>query len=103
MYLTHEAMRATLAGVAKRSAPGSTLIINYHTIQRSFFAKIIFRLIGEPMISHWLPADMAAALRSAGFEVVEDSGLPDWVKRYATDPTAGRRGFFMRIAVARKV
>jgi len=27
MYLTHDAMRATVAGVAERSAPGSTLIV----------------------------------------------------------------------------
>ncbi len=31
MYLTRDAMRATLAGIAGRSAPGSTLIVNYHT------------------------------------------------------------------------
>src|SRR6185436_5720056 len=36
MYLTRDAMRATLAGIAGRCAPGSTLIVNYHTIHVRF-------------------------------------------------------------------
>src|SRR3982751_6406139 len=58
MYLTREAMRASLAGVAQRSAPGSTLIVNYHTSRRGLLAQLIFRLIGEPQISAWTPAEM---------------------------------------------
>ena len=34
MYLTRAAMRATLTDIAGRSAPGSTLIVNYHTVHR---------------------------------------------------------------------
>src|SRR5207253_10743350 len=30
MYLTPEAVRSTLKAIAARSAPGSTLIVNYH-------------------------------------------------------------------------
>src|SRR5512132_2284989 len=44
MYLTRDAMRATLADVAGRSAAGSTLIVNYHTAHRRFFARLMFRL-----------------------------------------------------------
>jgi methyltransferase (TIGR00027 family) len=62
MYLTRDAMRATLADVAKRSAPGSTLIVNYHTAHRRFFARLVFRLIGEPQISAWTREEMAADL-----------------------------------------
>jgi methyltransferase (TIGR00027 family) len=62
MYLTRDAMRATLADVAKRSAPGSTLIVNYHTAHRRFFARLVFRLIGEPQISAWTREAMAADL-----------------------------------------
>ena len=36
MYLTREAMRATLAAIARRSATGSTLIVNYHIVHRAF-------------------------------------------------------------------
>ena len=67
MYLTHDAMRATLAAVAERSAPGSTLIVNYHTEHRGLVARLIFRLIGEPQISAWTPEEMAADLQSVGF------------------------------------
>ncbi len=56
MYLTRDAMRATLADIARRSAPGSTLIVNYHTLHRRLFARLMFRLIGEPQISAW-PAE----------------------------------------------
>jgi len=101
MYLTHDAMRATLAGIARRSAPGSTLIVNYHTMLRRFLMRLIFRLIGEPQISAWTPAEMAADLRSAGFVVREDSGMADWNDRFAQGEAKVKRAFYMRIAIAR--
>ena len=64
--------------------------------------RLIFRLIGEPMISKWSPEEMAADLRAAGFEVQEDSGMADWAKRFAPDAPSMRAGYFMRIAVARR-
>jgi methyltransferase (TIGR00027 family) len=102
MYLTHDAMRATLAGIAARSAPASTVIVNYHTVQRRLLARIIFQLVGEPMISKWSPEEMASDLRAAGFEVHEDSGMADWVKRFAASAPGTQYGYFMRIAVARR-
>jgi methyltransferase (TIGR00027 family) len=101
MYLTREAMRATLAGIAGRSAPGSTLIVNYHTTHRRFFARLMFRLIGEPQISAWTPEEMAADLRSVGFVVREDSGMADWNVRFAQGKGAVERGSYMRVAIAR--
>ena len=102
MYLTRDAMRATLRGIAGRSAPGSTLIVNYHTVHRRLFARLIFRLIGEPQISAWTPEEMAADLRSVGFLVREDSGMADWNERYAQGRAKVERGSYMRIAVARR-
>jgi len=102
MYLTRDAMRATLAGVAERSAPGSTLIVNYHTARRGWIAQLIFRLIGEPQISSWTPDEMAADLRAAGFAVREDSGMADWNERFAGRRGRVERGSYMRVAVARK-
>jgi methyltransferase (TIGR00027 family) len=102
MYLTREAMQATLAGIAERSAPGSTLIVNYHAVNRSFIARMLFRLIGEPMISHWTPEQMAAELHAAGFAVRDDSGLLDWNIKYAGGACQVERGFYMRIVTARK-
>jgi methyltransferase (TIGR00027 family) len=102
MYLTHEAMHGTLGSIAARSAAGSTLIVNYHTIQRRPLARLIFWLIGEAMISKWSPEEMAADLRAAGLTVIEDSGMEDWAKRFAPGAPATRTGYFVRIAVARR-
>ena len=100
MYLTGDAMRATLASIAARSAPGSTLIVNYHTSHHGLLARLFFRLIGEPQISNWTPGEMAADLRSVGFLVREDSGMLDWKKQFAKGEARVERGFYMRIAVA---
>jgi methyltransferase (TIGR00027 family) len=102
MYLTRDAMRGTLANIAKRSARGSTLIINYHTAHRRLMARLLFRLIGEPQISAWTPAEMAAELDSVGFSVREDSGILDWNDRYARSEARVQRGAYMRIVVARR-
>jgi methyltransferase (TIGR00027 family) len=101
MYLTHDVVRATLMKIGELSAPGSTLIVNYHTILRRFVARLILRLIGEPQVSAWTQDEMAADLRSAGFIVREDSGMTDWNKRFAQGQAKVDRGFYMRIAVAR--
>jgi len=100
MYLTHDAMRATLTSVAARSAPGSTLIVNYHTVHRGFISRLIFWLIGEPQISAWTPDAMAADLRSAGFVVREDTGMADWNRQFAGAQARVERALYMRIAVA---
>jgi methyltransferase (TIGR00027 family) len=102
MYLTREAMLATLASVAGRSASGSTLIVNYHTVHRRWFARLMFRLIGEPQISAWTPEEMAADLQTAGFVVHEDSAMADWNERFAQGEAKVERGSYMRIVVARK-
>jgi methyltransferase (TIGR00027 family) len=102
MYLTRDAMRATLAGIDERSAPGSTLIVNYHTVNRGLLAKLMFRLIGEPQISAWTPEEMAADLRSVGFVVREDSGMTEWNERFALGAARVERGFYMRVVIARK-
>ncbi len=100
MYLTHETMRATLADVGARSAKGSTMVVNYHTVRRGWIAQLIFRLIGEPQISSWTEAEMAADLRAAGFTVSDDSGMTDWNLRFAAGSAKVQRGFYMRVAVA---
>ena len=101
MYLTRDAMHATLAAIAERSARASTLIVNYHTLHRRFLARLMFRLIGEPQISAWTPEQLAADLRSAGFGVCEDSGMTDWNDRFAHGAAHVDRASYMRIAVAR--
>lgn len=101
MYLTHAAVRGTLASIAARSAPGSTLIVNYHTEHRRFIARLLFRLIGEAQISAWSPAEMAEVLRPFGLVVQHDSGMADWNARFADSRATVDRGAYMRVAVAR--
>ena len=100
MYLTRRAMGATLAQMAGRSAPSSTLIVNYHTGHRGFLASLVYRLLGEPQISAWTPEEMAADLRSAGCSVREDSSMADWNARFAQGQAKVARASYMRIAVA---
>lgn len=102
MYLTHDAMHATLTGIAGRSASGSTLIVNYHTVRHRFIEHLILRLIGEPQISYWTLEEMAAELGSVGMRVVDDSGMVDWNNRFAQGKSkVAARSAYMRIAVAR--
>lgn len=101
MYLTHGAMKSTLGDIAARSAPGSTLIVNYHTELRRGIVGVILRFIGEPVKSAWSAEEMAADLGDAGFLVEEDSGTLDWAKRFATRDVETRAGRGVRLAVAR--
>jgi methyltransferase (TIGR00027 family) len=102
MYLTREAMHATVAAIARRSAIGSMLIVNYHTAHRGFIGRLILRLIGEPQISDWTPEEIAADLGRVGFAVREDSAMTDWNRRFANGEGKVDRGYYMRIAVAEK-
>ena len=101
MYLTRDAMRATLGAIAGRSARGSTLIVNYHTAHRRYITRLMFWLMGEPQISAWSREEMAADLRSVGFVVREDSSMADWNSRFAQGRAKVERGSYMRIAIAR--
>lgn len=100
MYLTHAAMLATLASVAGRSAAGSTLIVNYHVPHRRPLARLLLRFIGEPQLSAWTPEQMAADLRSVGFDVRKDSGTLDWNTQFAESKAKVDRASYMRVVVA---
>jgi methyltransferase (TIGR00027 family) len=102
MYLTRDVMRATLASIAGRSAPGSTLIVNYHDAHRGLFARLMFWLIGEPQISFWSSDEMARDLKIAGFVVREDYGMADWNNQFAHGEAKVDRAPYMRIATAQR-
>ena len=102
MYLTRDAMLATLSAVAGRSARGSTLIVNYHTAHRRSLARMLFRLIGEPQISAWTREEMATDLTSAGFQVRADTGIGDWNERFAQGQAKVERVSYMRVVAARR-
>jgi methyltransferase (TIGR00027 family) len=102
MYLTRDAMRATLAAIAGRSAPASGLILNYHTAHSGLWARLMLRLIGEPQISMWTKEEMAADLGSVGFVVREDSGMAEWNARFAQGKARVERALYMRIVIGRR-
>jgi O-methyltransferase involved in polyketide biosynthesis len=76
MYLTASEIDATLSVVARRSAPGSRLVIAYHS--PAFFLAVvglIVRRLGEPLRSVHTPDGMRALLAAHGFDVRSDHDL----------------------------
>src|SRR4051812_21728104 len=101
-YLTPEQVRTTLAAVSRRSAPGSTLIVNYQapslaaTLGRPL-GRLIARLAraddplrDEPWRSTWTTRRMDDLLRFHGFMPRQDEGLLQVAQRLGF-PTQGRR------------
>jgi methyltransferase (TIGR00027 family) len=105
-YLGLDAIRATLAAVAARSAPGSRIAVTYGTPRGSplgpaamHVARVGFRLIGEDLRGLLSVEDMAAELARVGFRVVDDVSSREWAARHG----GGRPRFMFvdeRLAVA---
>ncbi|MEI9936181.1 MAG: class I SAM-dependent methyltransferase [Pseudomonadota bacterium] len=78
MYLTRSAIEATLAVIARRSAPASRLIVLYHSPALLLFvAGPIVRWLGEPLRSAFSPQAMRALLGKYGFEVARDQSVAE--------------------------
>ena len=95
-YLPLEAIRATLAAVASRSAEGSRIAVTYGTPQGSPLgatavraARWAFRVIGEALLGLLSPEVMHAELADVGFRLLEDLSAEDWGARFG----GGRRRF----------
>ena len=86
MYLTPEALDATLSAIAARSASGSALIATYFVratpsaIERALLP--VLTLVGEPIRSSFVASEMAALLSRHGFGVRSDEGDVEWSDRY---------------------
>jgi methyltransferase (TIGR00027 family) len=78
MYLTEEEVRSTLAVVAKRSAPGSRIVIAYLTRSNMLHrvVAIFVRSMGEPFRSAFTPDAMRALLAEHDFAAVRDENIP---------------------------
>ncbi|MER8117754.1 SAM-dependent methyltransferase [Streptomyces sp. SID8366] len=81
-YLTRDQVRATLRALTARTAPGSTLVVNYQTPSpKATAGRLLARLLGssatagEPWLSLWTPRQMAALLTEYGLRVTSDDGL----------------------------
>lgn len=86
-YLTRDQVTDTVADVARRSAPGSRLIVNYQApSSRASFGKLIGRVMmrvsgnadpwsAEPHRSHWTPDQMSELLTRHSFTILRDQDL----------------------------
>jgi methyltransferase (TIGR00027 family) len=86
-YLTSGEVAATLDEVARRSAPGSRLIINYQAVSAGVaLGRTVMRVFSalarraspwraEPWRSAWTPETMGDLLTSRGFRVIRDDDL----------------------------
>ena len=107
MYLTLDAIEATLAEVAARSAPGSVLLVTYATRTAmdvpvvSPVIRAAFRVFGEPLIGAMHPDEAHAMLGRTGFEVTSDTGSTDWSERWGGSPRLARPFSSERLVVAR--
>jgi len=86
MYLTRQALDGTLAAIASRAAPGSTLLMTYFVRQsmrpeeRALVRLLSF--VGEPVKSDFTPAEITSLVAEHGFETLSDEGDPEWSLRY---------------------
>jgi O-methyltransferase involved in polyketide biosynthesis len=82
MYLTRAAIDATLAAVARRSAPGSRVALTYQRNAGFRSLALVVRVAREPFQTYLESADAHAILAAHGFAVESDTGNPDWAARY---------------------
>jgi methyltransferase (TIGR00027 family) len=102
MYLSHADIESTLASVQRRSAPGSHLVVLYHSPALILAAVgLLLRRLGEPLRSSFQPAQLSALLSRYGFEVTSDRAVSSIGG--ALSPEVGRltkRVKHLRVAVA---
>lgn len=102
MYLTLDEVAATLAVIARRSTPGSRVVVVYHS--RAFMLWIVglvLRRIGEPLRSAFTPDAMRALLARHGFGVVQDEDIATIGRRLSPRVGAATKPFtHMHVVVA---
>ncbi|MFJ4894653.1 class I SAM-dependent methyltransferase [Streptomyces sp. NPDC088788] len=106
-YLTRDEVRATVAALAARTAPGSVLVVNYQSPStRAAAGRLLTRFLGssitsgEPWRSLWRPEQLATLLDEYGLRVLSDDNLLDLAHTHGIPPqgrTSLRSG---RVAVA---
>jgi methyltransferase (TIGR00027 family) len=79
MYLERRDIDATLEVVARRSAPGSRLVVLYHAPAPllGIFLGPFVRSLGEPLRSSFRPAAMKELLCAHGLDVVQDRAISE--------------------------
>ncbi|MCA9596773.1 MAG: SAM-dependent methyltransferase [Myxococcales bacterium] len=108
MYLTPEAVDATLTAIAELSAPGSRLAVTYlpHDyavpwLQRA--GEIGARVIGEHLRARHEPAKLRGRLEDHGFELESDTWAGEWATGRWSEQERARLRVWERLAVARRL
>jgi methyltransferase (TIGR00027 family) len=109
MYLTREANLATLRSIASCTPAGSELVFTYFDAQLLQVRSESFReleqrvaAVGEPFLSGFDPATLAATLADCGLQLVEDLNGTEAVARYDRDGAHGLgQSGYSHIALAR--
>ncbi len=100
MYLSDDALRATLRALADASAPGSLLLVNYMEPEArrrlGLVGHLIARIWSEPLVGFRRREVMLAEVERAGFRALRDTGAEDWAGRFgapfaSSNPAAGTR------------
>jgi methyltransferase (TIGR00027 family) len=102
MYLTREAVEATLRMIERRSSPGSRLVVAYVAWSMLLpVVAIVLRRAGEPVRSTYSARAMARLLRAHGFAVVSDRNAAEIGARLGRELVSGtRRIKHLRVVVA---
>ena len=108
MYLSDDAIEASVATLRALLAPGSTLAFTYFTRERlarpSIATRALGRLVrrqGEPWRFGWEPSELPAWLASRGFRLERDDDAGVARARVLPEGYARRlRGDGRRIAIA---
>jgi methyltransferase (TIGR00027 family) len=109
MYLTREANLATLSSIASCSPGGSEVAFTYldervFQVQSESFRELEQRVaaVGEPFLSGFSPAELAANLAACGLDLVEDLNGLESAARYArSGELLSGQSMFSHIALAR--
>jgi methyltransferase (TIGR00027 family) len=100
MYLTAEAIHATLSALAALAAEGSLLAVSYCIVPgRDAVTGAVLSLVGEPIRTRLDPPEIAALLARHGFEATSDAGDREWARTFATPLGAAGNE---RLTVARR-
>lgn len=88
MYLTPDAIEASLAAIRALSAPGSRLAMTYFDRRRHDRPTLPYRVmsrfvhaIGEPFRFGWIPSELPAWIAQRGFHIVSDESDLDLASR----------------------
>jgi methyltransferase (TIGR00027 family) len=111
MYLTGQAIAATLESISGIAAPGSEIVFDYwdaigfDPFKRSREVSDMFELVagfGEPFVSGFEPAELGQVLAKHGFALIEDLGPQEQMQKFFEGRADGIRPFdIARIAHAR--